>query len=411
MIPSRRQVRLLLPLGAAVALSLTGDSTLYAVLANQKDVLGISLGAVGILLGVNRMIRILGNPLAGAWYDRLGRRWLFLLGLVLGIISTFSYSLVRGFWPLFGARLLWGIAWALINVGGYTMVLDWSTPTDRGRMTGFYQVSYMVGLSISPIVGGALTDALGFRSAVRICAILSSIGLAVAFVALPETRPSTRGSAGEGQGARWSLRGVVRALRQADRQILLAGYIYLVILFVGNGVMMSTIGLYLEQRWGTTMSLAGWTFGVASLAGGMLALRASLGILAGPAAGTLSDHLGDRWPVARAGLLLGMVGFLVLAFVTQLWAVPIGVSLVSLTVGALTAVLSALVGDVAVGNRQGSTIGALAAAGDLGSATGPLLAFAVAGTVDLRWVYLFCAVALVTGLLAIVGMGVDTRCH
>ena len=189
MILNRRQLRLLLPLGTALALSLTGDSTLYAVLPNQFAAVGISLGAVGVMLGANRLIRIPGNLLAGGLNDRLGRRRLFLIGLFLGILSTISYGFVHGFWPLLAARLLWGIAWSLINVGGYAMVLDWSSSADRGRMTGFYQVSYMVGLAISPILGGALTDAMGFRTAVRICAGISAVGLAVAFAALPEVRP------------------------------------------------------------------------------------------------------------------------------------------------------------------------------------------------------------------------------
>ncbi|NIV32340.1 MAG: hypothetical protein GWN58_23725, partial [Anaerolineae bacterium] len=47
MMVNRSQLRLLVPLGIAMGLSLTGDSTMYAVLANQIDVLGITLGVVG----------------------------------------------------------------------------------------------------------------------------------------------------------------------------------------------------------------------------------------------------------------------------------------------------------------------------------------------------------------------------
>jgi MFS family permease len=408
-LPNRQQIRLLLPLGTAVALSLAGDSTLYAVLANQTELLGISLAGVGALLGVNRLIRIPGNPLAGVLHDRWGRRRLFLLGLLLGIVSTFGYSLVRGFWPLFAARLLWGTAWALINVGGYTMVLDRSTPADRGRMTGFYQVSYMLGLAISPILGGALTDVLGFRPAVRICAAISGIGLVVALAALPETRPPAGGSQSGGISAvpRWSLPELVGVLRRVDRRILLAGYIYLVTFFVSNGVLMSTISLYLGQRWGESISLNGVAIGVSSLAGVLLALRALLGIVAGPAAGILSDRLGDRWPVARGGILLGVSGFLILSLLPSIWAVPGGVVLVSLSAGSLIAVLAALVGDLAANDRPGITMGGLATAGDIGSATGPLLAYALATILDLRQIYLLCAVALASGLLATVGMKGD----
>lgn len=402
---TRRQARLLLPLGAALALSLTGDSTLYAVLPNHFAAMGISLGAVGVMLGANRIIRIPGNLLAGTLNDRLGRRRLFLIGLSLGILSTLSYSVVHGFWPLLAARLLWGTAWALINVGGYTMVLDWSTSTDRGRLTGFYQVSYMLGLAISPILGGTLTDALGFRPAVRICAAVSAVGLAVAYAALPEISPPAAAPTGH----RPSLSALARTLRHMDRRILLVGYIYLVVFFVSNGVLMSTVSLYLGQRWGTDISLAGVVIGVSSLAGMMLALRASLGILGGPVAGILSDRLGNRWPVVRVGILVGVTGFATLALAGGVWAVPVGVALVSLSAGSLIAVLAAVVGDLTAGNRSGITMGGMATAGDIGSASGPLFAYALASVLDLRWIYLLCAVILASGLLATLGKRQNTR--
>jgi len=399
MLLTRRQVRLLLPLGTAVALSLTGDSTLYAVLANQTETVGITLGTVGVLLGVNRLIRVPGNLVAGALNDRLGRRRLFLWGLFLGVLSTLGYGFVRGFWPFFATRVLWGIAWALINVGGYNMVLDWSLPENRGRMTGFYQVSYMLGLAFSPLLGGVLTDALGFRTAVLICAAVSSVGLLVAFVALPETRRRPdRAQAGAGR-SRKSWAQMSSTLRKVDRQVMAAAYVYLTVYFVSSGVLVSTISLYLGQQWGTAIPLAGVVIGVASLAGIMLALRASLGMLAGPLAGALSDRLENRWPVVWLGIVLGTAGFMLLVVVAQLWAVLVGVALVSLSAGALLAVLVALVGDQATGERQGVMMGALAATGDIGSATGPLLAYALAVTLELRWVYLLCAMVLASGLI------------
>jgi MFS family permease len=411
MMVSRSQLRLLVPLGIAMGLSLTGDSTMYAVLASQVDVLGISLGVVGVLLGANRMVRIPGNLVAGAFYDRAGRRPLFLTGLVLGIVSTLGYSLVQGFWPLLAARVLWGIAWSLINVGGYTMILDRSSAADRGRMTGLYQVAFLLGLTISPVLGGALTDSLGFRQAVRVCAAVSGAGLLVAVVALPETRPDG-GTSGH-QPAKvlgWPRpRDWLGAVRRLDWRILAASYIYLVALFVNSGVLMSTISLYLEQRWGATVPIGAKAIGVASLGGILLALRSALGIVAGPVAGIVSDRVGNRWPMVRGGLLLGSGGFVVLALLTSVGAVPVGVALISLSAGALAAAVTALVGDLAEGRRQGLTMGGLATAGDIGSALGPVFAFGVAVFLDLRWVYLACAVALASGLLVTLGQGAHSR--
>jgi MFS transporter, DHA1 family, multidrug resistance protein len=405
------QIRLLLPLGTAVSLSLAGDSTLYAVLANQAEVVGISLAAVGVLLGANRLIRIPGNPLVGVLNDRLGRRRLFLLGMSLGTLSTLAYGWAYGFWPMLAARLLWGVAWALINVGGYTMVLDRSTAGDRGRMTGFYQTSYMLGLSLSPITGGALTDALGFRPAVRICALITGAGLAIALLFLPETRPQQARSAvvGGSPRPRLAVTGLLHRLCGMDRQVWAVAFLYLVIFLVSNGVLMSTISLYLAQRWGTSIALGSLAVGVSSVAGAMLSMRAALGILAGPLAGSASDRLRDRWPVAALALVLALAGFGLLTQRISVLLAFVAVMLVASGAGALIAVLAALVGDRVAGDRPGVAMGALATAGDIGSAIGPLLGYALAVRLDLRWVYLMCAGLLALGLVIALRQGQKQR--
>jgi MFS family permease len=86
-----------------------------------------------------------------------------------------------------------------------------------------------------------------------------------------------------------------------------------------------------------------------------------------------------------------------------------GVALVALGSGALIAALAAVVGDLAAGSQQGMVMGALATAGDTGSALGPLLAYGLAVTVDLRWVYLLCAGLLAMGLGAAAFWGREGR--
>ena len=61
--------------------------------------------------------------------------------------------------------------------------------------------------------------------------------------------------------------------------------------------------------------------------------------------------------------------------------------------------LIALVGDLADRSRPGVTMGSLATAGDIGSAAGPLLAYALLTIVNLQWVYLLCAMALTLALI------------
>ena len=50
-----------MPLGLGTALSLMGDATLYTVLPTHTAEAGIPLSSVGIMLGINRAVRILLN--------------------------------------------------------------------------------------------------------------------------------------------------------------------------------------------------------------------------------------------------------------------------------------------------------------------------------------------------------------
>jgi len=405
MIQLRAPSRVLVPLGLAACLSLFGDMTLYAVLVIQLDEVGLGLAAVGVMLGVNRLIRIPGNPLAGVLLDRWGRRWLFIFGMLLGVLSTASYGLVRGFWPFLVSRLAWGIAWTLINVGGMAMVLDVSTRFNRGRLIGLYNTWLWVGFALGPLVGGFLVDIAGFRPAMLTCAGLTAVGLAVAVVALPETASSASGDTPGKLRPTLNLRRRLEDARQQGRNLLRADHslatvlwLFLITQFAGEGVVLSTISLLLQQRFGQNVALGSLMLGVASAGGVLLALRSLLASAVGPLAGHLSDAYTGRWPVIVGSLVVGIVGFGLLSFATSPGAIVLGVVLGAVSGGAALATLAAQVGDLTPPGREGVVMGAYATAGDVGSMAGPFLAFALLSVVNLRWVYLLCTFTFLAGL-------------
>lgn len=397
--------RVLAPLGLAVCLSLFGDLTLYAVLVTQLDVVGLSLGAVGVMLGVNRLVRIPGNPLAGALFDRWGRRWMFILGMLLGVLSTASYAVVHGFFPFLISRMTWGIAWTLINIGGLSMVLDVSTPANRGRLTGIYNTWLLAGFALGPLVGGFLVDLVGFRRGLLACAGFTAVGLVVAVVALPETAgPASRATRSTSQpslslrhrvSAIWYQR--VRTVLQ-DRSLMTASWLFLITMFAGDGVILSTVSLLLQERFHQTINLSNLTLGVALAGGVLIALRSVLAGVVGPLAGHLSDVHFGRWPVIGGSLLLGMVGFGLLAFATSPALVFLAVALGAVSSGAALATLIAYAGDLAPQGSEGTVMGVFATVGDVGSMAGPFVAFALLSLIGLRWIYLLSALMFLAGL-------------
>jgi MFS family permease len=407
-----RPRRVMLPLGLAACLSLFGDLSLYAVLITQVDALGLGLASVGIMLSINRLVRIPGNPLAGLLYDRWGRRNLFLLGMLLGVLSTAGYGLVVGFWPFLLTRLAWGIAWTLINVGGMSMVIDVSTRANRGRWMGTFNTWILAGLALGPMVGGPLVELVGFRSAMLICASLTLLGLAVAAMGLPETaipqastaqpRPPVEEIWRRRLARYWQQ--ATNAVVHGDRGILIASALYLIVQFCGDGIVLSTLSLLLQRRFGAQVSIGGLVVGIGAAAGLMLGIRSLLAGAAGPYAGHLSDTRLGRWPVIGCSLGLGIAGFGLLAFATAPGIMLAGVALAAIGSGTALATLAAVVGDLTPARREGAVMGLYATAGDLGSAAGPVLAFALLAALDLKWIYLLCSVAFLIGLWLILDL-------
>jgi MFS family permease len=371
----------------ATALSLMGDATLYTVLPTQAGAAGIALSSVGIVLGTNRAVRLLLNGPAGLAYDRFSRRRLFVPAMFVGAISTAIYAVTRGLWPLLVGRLLWGLAWSGIWVGGATMILDVTHWGDRGRWTGLYQTWFFMGAAAGAFAGGALTDWLGYETTMWIGAGVTAVGAVAGWLLLPETRGArSHGALTEPE--------MNVPVPNAGRGLVVAASLQGINRFVIAGVLSATLGL-LVQGWARAGGLA---VGVATATGALMAARTLVSMGSAPLAGVLSDWLHNRWRVASVASMVGAVSMALLALGRP------GVTLIGLLLGAaagggVQAMATTLTGDMAVRARQGRAIGLLHTAGDLGSALGPPVAYALLPWIDLRGVYLLCAGLFAAGVL------------
>lgn len=378
--------RVLFPLGLGTALSLMGDATLYTVLPTHTAEAGLALSGVGIILGVNRAVRLFLNGPAGLAYDRWPRRRLFVPALFIGSLSTAVYAATHGFWPMLVGRLLWGLAWSGIWVGGATVILDVTTDRDRGRWTGLYQTWFFLGAALGAFAGGLLTDWLGYSATMWLGAAVTALGGLIALALLPETRrirpdlgaPSTE---------------EIRPRLRADRSLWLAASLQGINRFVTAGVLTATMGLLVQDR----LQFASLTFGVATLTGALMAGRTLLSTVAAPLAGVTSDRLGSRWKVTVWGLAVGVISMALVA-----WGAPTailaGISLGAVAGGSVQALATALTGDLVSQAQRGRAIGLLHTAGDLGSAIGPPAAYVLMPWIGLQGVYLLCAGLFAAGV-------------
>ena len=411
--------RILLPVGIGTALSLVGDSALYTVLPTHTTAAGVALASVGILLSANRFIRIIANFVAGWSSDRISRRIVFVFSLFLGAFSTALYGFTNGFPLLLLGRLLWGVAWAGIWVAGNGLILETAPLPERGRWVGRYHFFFFLGGAMGAAAGGILTDRIGYHNAMIVAALLTLAGAIGALIflrpspaepveALPaepdfdklnppiEAPPATRHSPPATQPP-------LPAAKKSNNwsELLSATAVQGLNRLVVAGILTSTFALFLQAMLGESISIGGTIIGVATVTGILSAARIILGMLFTPAIGSISDHARTRWQVVAGGLLPGIAGFALLA-VNLPAAMLFGLPLTSITTSSNQSLSTALIGDLGQREKHGRYLGLLYTAGDVGSAIGPLLAFALLpywGISGLYWLN-----ALLFGLLFILAI-------
>jgi EmrB/QacA subfamily drug resistance transporter len=126
---------------------------------------------------------------AGSLADRLGRRRLFAAGLVIFSAASLLCALAPDPTLLSLARALQGVGGAVLFAVSLALVAqEFPAGRQRGTAMGLYGATIGVAVAIGPLVGGALTDGLGWRSIFSLNVPVGVAALAVTRLKLRESR-------------------------------------------------------------------------------------------------------------------------------------------------------------------------------------------------------------------------------
>ncbi|MBP2702816.1 MFS transporter [Microbispora sp. RL4-1S] len=180
---------------------LDGSIVTVAMPAIQRD-LGFS--AAGLSWIVNAYLIAYGGLLllAGRLGDLLGRKTMFLAGNAVFTAASLLAGAAAGPAMLIAARFLQGVGSAMASaVVLGILVTTFPEPGERARAIGVFSFTGAAGASIGSVLGGVLTDALGWNS---IFLINLPIGLATIVLgvrALPAERGAGLAAGADGLGA------------------------------------------------------------------------------------------------------------------------------------------------------------------------------------------------------------------
>jgi hypothetical protein len=112
----------------------------------------------------------------------------------------------------------------------------------------------------------------------------------------------------------------------------------------------------------------------------------------------------SRWQAAAVGLSPGIGGYLLLAWGTPL-TLLLGIPMTALTSSSNQNLATALVGESSLPARRARRLGVLFTFGDLASALGPMLAYALIPQIGIQVLYLSSASLFAASLLLALRLG------
>ena len=140
-------------MGSSINIAIPTMAAEFAVPAQELSwvVTAYLLGSVALLVPFGRLA------------DIVGRRHLYAIGTIAVALMTFLAGLMQSVPSLVFFRLLQGLALATIFSTGMAMLVASHAPKERGRVIGYSAAATYIGLSLGPILGGLITQYLGWR--------------------------------------------------------------------------------------------------------------------------------------------------------------------------------------------------------------------------------------------------------
>lgn len=319
---------------------------------------GVSTAAAASVISAFALMRILAALPAGRLVDRIGGRVMMAAGIAIVGVSSVLAGFSQTFAELIALRGVGGIGSAMFSVSAQTLLLR-SVPSElRGRASGLYMGSFLIGAIGGPAIGGVVAAAWSLRAPFFIYGAMLVVPTGIAAVMLGNGVRGDQRSRAQRSGR--PLAELASALR--SRVYLAAAAATFADGFAVLGVRAAIVPLYVHDVLHRSATWTGIGFGV------VVAVNASMLLPAGRAADTIG-----RKPVIVTGCLLSASGLATLALVPDLGGFLGGLVILGLGSGFLDVAPSAMIGDL-LGGQGGSVVAAFQMSGDLGAIIGPVAA-------------------------------------
>jgi DHA1 family multidrug resistance protein-like MFS transporter len=319
--------------------------------------IGASAVEIGLLFSIFSLMTVLLRPLVGAGLDRYGRRWFFIAGLAAYGLAMLAFAFSTAIFSLIIARMLQGVAAAVLWLAVNAIVADLAQAGGRGGAFGNVSQSTNQGGIIGTFIGFTVLFRLGIASGWQPLfigyAAAGAFAVLLALRRMPETRPAALAKNDPGLSS-----GLCVIFHSGSLLVLmLVG-----LLTAASSSMLSPIFMiFLQEKFQADISVLALAFLPSALVWAALPTRL----------GKLSDRFGRKPLMVLAMFIAAVDSFIVprmasLAALAILWAVE------AVCFAASDPASQALVTDLTGEEQRGRVFGIYAFSSGLGAVIGPL---------------------------------------
>lgn len=170
-----------------------GAGLVIPVLPRLKEQMSFSGTTMGMMISIFALTQLIFSPIAGALSDRLGRKKLIALGMIIFAFSELLFGLAQTKTGFYISRGLGGVAAALIMPSVTAYVADLTSIVERPRAMGLISAAISGGYIIGPGAGGFIAT-FGIRVPFYVAAFLAFLGFVLSITVLKEPEKTVKHS-------------------------------------------------------------------------------------------------------------------------------------------------------------------------------------------------------------------------
>ena len=199
-----------------------------------SEIFNAGNSTIGIILSCYTVAALCIRPFSGYFLDSFARKPLYLLAYFI-FMTMFAGYIIAGSLVLFILfRIIHGVSFGMVTVGGNTVVIDIMPSSRRGEGLGYYGLSNNIAMAVGPMSGLFLHDAGMSYTTIFCCSLGSCIAgfICASLVKTPYKPP------------------VKREPISLDRFILLKGIpagISLLLLSIPYGMTTNYVAMYAKE--------------------------------------------------------------------------------------------------------------------------------------------------------------------